>query len=769
MDFLRCVVGWCLLFTGSPGNEGAPTFTEAEQAWIAMQQPIPYSFTESWPLEFIDGRQHIGLSREYLDHMERLTGLRFAHTDGTLQPAKLTVNIVPDMLSELDKQRWLFTERWLTSNALIIGGNKNTNIRSLDKLRNKRVAIRSGTWYQGWLTHNYPDITLVPVDHTLELFSAVVKGDADVALGPDMVIRPLFNRYYSHKLAVAGQIPEMSVGIMMGVDAESPELHAIINKALAAMTAGQTQQMFERWSEGIKLGSPSPGVMFSYYFWEFCLFTLLIVCLILALRRSLLLKRKAIDSEMRKTQFLAMMSHEIRTPMNALVASLELLKLPADPLTQRQYIELACSSSQNMLALLNDILDHSKLSGKHMQLHVSAFALHSLIDSCCECLRPAAERKGLRLTCDYRGDDNVWIEADALRLRQVLTNLLSNAIKFTDSGSITLSVQLETDPSSSWLLTIDVTDTGIGIEADSITRLFDAWSQLDESSTRRYDGSGLGLYICRELVALMGGEIRCVSLPGTGSTFSFSVPVARSEPPQQAHTGEQKMMRFMQGTSILLVEDHPANQQVLCSQLQQLGCEVEVAEDGQSALTLLEDENYYNAILLDCNLPDRDGYSVALAIREHERRLGLENVPIIAISAMNDETHRQRCMVSGMTAILAKPVSLYTLANELMNWCELAPGEDEGVQDLPQAGPQPIGAWLMEDVEGFENTIHAGDRRRQIYHIHRIRGVASMYGLAGLQSLAEDIERALRDDETITPATYRAWQENIRAQVKAAI
>ncbi|WP_413676706.1 ATP-binding protein [Pantoea dispersa] len=766
MHFLRWLAGWCLLTIGFVADASAPLFTEAEQAWIAMQRPIPYSFTVSWPLEYFDQHQHIGLSRDYLNYLEKRTGLRFVTTDGAVHPPKLVVNIVPDMLSAQDKQRWLFTERWLTSNALIIGANKNTNIRSLDKLRNKRVAIRSDTWYESWLQRHYPDITLVPVGHTLDLFTAVLKGEADVGLGPDIVVRPLFNRYYSHKLAVAGQIPEMSVGIMMGVDAATPELRSIINKVLAEMTAEQTQRMFERWSEGIKLGSPSPGVLFSYYFWELCLFTLLLVSLILALRRSLLLKRKAVASEARKTQFLAMMSHEIRTPMNALVASLELLKLSADAPTKQQYIELACSSSQNMLMLLNDILDHSKLSGKHMQLQVNAFALRTLIDSCCDSLRPAATRKGLWLSCEYHiNDENLWIEADALRLRQVLTNLMSNAIKFTESGCITLKVALEKQHHSVAMLKIEVTDTGIGIEAGSISRLFEAWSQVDESSSRRYDGSGLGLYICRELVVLMGGTIHCVSEPGIGSTFSFNVPVSCSEAKHMAQNQEQNVPRFRRGTSILVVEDHPANQQVLISQLQLLGCEVEIAEDGHSALALLEDENYYDVILLDCNLPDRDGYSVAHAIRQREFRFSLDSTPIIAISALNDEGHKQRCLASGMTAILAKPVCLHALAAQLLNWCEPEPGEKEQQHSLPQQDSHRLKAWLTEDIDAFEKSIDVEDRKLLIYHIHRIRGVAAIYRLSELQSLAEEIEHALRGEGAVTSATYRAWREKLRAQL----
>lgn len=764
-----CLCGW-LFFAGlvfAPGALSQP-LTAQELAWIAANRTIPYMFVTSWPLDYQQGDEHIGLSREYLDHLEKKTGLRFVVSDGSRSPMLIS-SVSPSLLSDKEKQRWRFTPNWSASNALIVSGNSSTNIRSLEKLKGRRVAVRADTFYESWLREYHPEINLLSVAHTLDVFDAVIDGRADVGLGSDLVIRPLFNRYYSHQLSIAGQIPEMAAGIAMGVTPEHPELLSILHKSLANISARDSQAIFERWVKELKLGSPTFGVIVSHYHWQIALFIALVCSLILALRRAVLMKRKAIASESRKTEFLAMMSHEIRTPMNALIAALELLRLPVSEKRRQGYIELAFSSSQSMLALLNDILDHSKLSQQSMALELSRFSLRALVDSVCEGQRPAAGQKGLLLESlidePWR---SMWVETDALRLRQIINNLLSNAIKFTATGSVTLSIGGECFRDHTCMLSVAVKDTGIGIPARAQAKLFDAWTQVDNSLARRYDGSGLGLYICRELAVLMRGAISCRSKPGQGTTFTLRIPVRQCAEVDATQDVHADLPRFVGGTSVLVVEDHPANQQMLGEQLRVLGCEVSLAEDGQSALNLLEEENYYDVILLDCNLPDQDGYSVAAAIRAREQVLSAPPVPIVAISAMNDTEHHLRCKTSGMDAVLSKPVCLSGLAQVLANWCRVDLTASALVPAQIQGGEQ-LENWLLQDMDGFSRAGERRDRAAMLHHIHRLRGVSAMYQLGELMTLAEKIEQALRAEQRQDDGDCLAWCEQLRQAVNAAV
>jgi Signal transduction histidine kinase len=643
----------CLIPKG--GMAGTEMFSPQEQQWIANNPTVTYAFIVSWPLDYHEEGHHIGLSREYLDEISKLTGLKFTLSDRYSKPAQLFSAIAPELLSAQKLQDWRFTERWISTNALIVSHKRGHNIQSLDQLSGKRVAIRSGTLYESWLQENRPDIMLLPKSHTREVFDAVAQGEADVGLGADLVMRPLLQRYFSHQLTIAGQIPELMTGIRMGVSASEPELLSIINKALAAIPANQASAIFNRWTGEMKLGYPSAGVIFSLYQWEILAFSLLIIMLGWLLHRAVLLRRRAIASEARKTQFLAMMSHEIRTPMNAMIASLELMKQPENQQQQGQFLALACSSARSLLDLLNDILDHSKLSAQRIALECQPFAMAELLNAVCDSYRPMAAEKGLTLQVSIAdGLQQQWTLGDPHRLRQISNNLLSNAIKFTEKGTISITLDAEFYPDSTCMMSLAVADTGIGIAAESQPTLFEAWTQVDSAADRRYSGSGLGLWICHQLVMLMRGVLLCVSQPGEGTTFTLRVPLRLCA--AQNAPAERSLPRFSADTAILLVEDNPAAQHTMQAQLVALGCQVELAENGEQALQLLHEENYYDVILLDINLPDISGYDIARQFRVLEQERGSEPMPMVAISAMSDDAHYEQCHNSGLDAVLSKPI-----------------------------------------------------------------------------------------------------------------
>ncbi|MXP58521.1 ATP-binding protein [Pantoea sp. Taur] len=743
--------------------------TPDEQRWIKDHPEVPYSFIASWPLDYKESEKHIGLSREYLDKISEISGLKFilSHRDGPR--AQLITALAPELLTSIQSTGWSFSHRWLSTTALIVAHNSSGIIQSLEQLKGKRVAVRSGTYFEHWLQEKFPDITLVPMPHTREVFEAVYNDAADVGLGPDLVMRPLLYRYFSDKLTIAGQIPEMMAGLSMAITDAEPQLLNIVNKALAAIPAEEANKIYDRWASDMKLGYPSIGVILSLYQLEIGIFALLLLLLAFLLPRAVYLRRKATASEARKTQFLAMMSHEIRTPMNAMIAALELLKRPVNSEQREQYLALANSSASSLLALLNDILEHSQLSSRRVNIVQAPLAPDTLISTVCESYRPMAEQKGLRLLVSI--DDRIrgiWMLGDANRLRQITNNLLSNAIKFTETGVVSLTLDGEIKGNNSCLMTLEVSDTGIGIAKDQQHNLFAAWSQVDHAADRRYSGSGLGLWISYQLVTLMRGTLRCHSRLGEGSIFTLQLEMKKCDAVKQVL--EPDLPRFTSDTSILLVEDHPAAQRMVRAQLETLGCQVEVAINGQQALWLVEEENYYDAILLDINLPDISGYEVARQIRILEKARDVEKIPIIAISAMSDDTHYQQCEESQIDEVLSKPIVLPTLAKSLRRWCHLAsPVVIKAPTIQLVTNYTELQRCLEEDLAGFYTASESQNRQLLRYYAHRLRGAAQMYQRSTLARLATHIESELRSESELTRELSRGWFESLKSAVTSAI
>lgn len=741
--------------------------TPDEQRWIAAHPNVSYHFIASWPLDYQDDGEHIGLSRDYLEKISRITGLHFVQAQQSgLQPLLIST-VAPELLSAKQQSGWFFSERWLSSSASVITHKSSATINSLDQLRGKRVAVRSGTLYESWLRENCPDILLVPVDHMREVFQAVFEMRADVGLGSSLVMRPLLWRYYSHKLALAGQIPELFASMTMGVSAQHPELLSIINKALADLPAEDTNLMFNRWVGDMRLGYPTMGVIFSLYHWEIMTFCLLVLLLGWLLHRAIMRRRRATASEERKTQFLAMMSHEIRTPMNAMIASLELMKRTENAHQQEQYLALASSSARSLLDLLNDILDHSKLSAECIVIDSQPFDLSELINTICDSYRPMLEEKGLNLLITI--DDPLkkqWMMGDPHRLRQIINNLLSNAIKFTHQGAISLTLDAEVFADNTCMIALAVADTGIGIAPEAQKTLFDAWTQVDDGADRRYGGSGLGLWISQQLVTLMRGALTCESLQGEGSTFTLKVPLSLCA--EKSQSIEPTLPRFTTDTMILLVEDHPAAQRTLQAQLATLGCQAELAENGQQALALLEEENYYDVILLDVNLPDISGYDIAKFLRKLECERGNEATPVVAISAMSDDAHLKQCEASGFDAVLSKPIILTALADCLRRWCHLAAVNSACEKVAEKADQQELQVWLEADVSGFNDACEVMDMRLMQYHVHRLRGTAQIFQMNNLAKLAGTIESQLRAGAIVSEELARQWWDALRCEVTSA-
>ncbi len=365
-----------------------------------------------------------------------------------------------------------------------------------------------------------------------------------------------------------------------------------------------------------------------------------------------------------KSQFLANMSHEIRTPMNGVIGMAELLSATPLDAAQREVTETIRSSGQILLAIINDILDLSTIESGQLVLDKSPFALASVLSQAMKVVSPAASAKSLALDLDADPTIPTHVVGDRLRLGQVLVNLLSNAVKFTEIGRVTLSTQLVAPtPTAPAAIRIEVRDTGIGIERDRLSRLFQPFEQGDASMSRRFGGTGLGLAISKRLVELMDGRLWGDSEAGAGSTFSLELPLIAAEAPAVPATPARPATPAQQPAGnlrLLIAEDNPVNQRVASRMLQRLGYKADVVDNGRLAVEAVE-RQAYDVIFMDVQMPELDGLE---ATRRIKARAGTSPW-IIALTAHALEEDRQQCLAAGMNNFLSKPVLLKELTAAL--------------------------------------------------------------------------------------------------------
>ena len=363
-----------------------------------------------------------------------------------------------------------------------------------------------------------------------------------------------------------------------------------------------------------------------------------------------------------KSRFLATMSHEIRTPMNGVIGCLELLEQTGLTEEQTGLTDLMQGSARALIVLINDILDFAKIEAGKIVLEDAPFDLMDSLEGLIGMEAAVAGSKGLDLRLEVRGELPRRVRGDAHRLRQVLTNLLSNAVKFTAEGEVRLIVHAAETPIAGNCIAFEVRDTGPGIRPEALTRIFDAFTQEDSSTTRRHGGTGLGLAITRQLIDLMGGQLNVSSEPGRGSSFFFELPLpapkeeeslfAADPPPALPGRNARREL------NVLLVDDTPVNRVITGKMLQRLGCHVDQAVNGLEAVCKAR-ESRYDLILMDCCMPEMDGYEATGAIRALPGDLA--RVPIVALTAYAMPEDRERCLAAGMDEYLSKPVKLREL------------------------------------------------------------------------------------------------------------
>ncbi|NIE74790.1 transporter substrate-binding domain-containing protein [Pantoea sp. Ap-967] len=762
-----------------------------EQAWISHNPTVSVLIDPALaPLTFNDAQQQpSGITVDLLKQISLRTGLQFSfHTrDSVQQMVEQVGRGDAQMIGALGYGQGRanllrYTRPYLVSpRVLVTAQQANWPLRG-SSLDGQRVALLRGSPLRAEVQQQYPTARVVEVNNPLGLMEAVANGEADVAYSSYINASYYLNHVFKGRLKIASVLGDDPATAAFAVAPDQPQLQSILDKALLSIPPEELDQLVNRWrsstlvSDGpwrnyralaLQVLVLSALLLAGVVFWNSYLRKLIhqrteaqrALQAQLSLSRGLLeqlrqAKDEAEQASQTKSTFLATMSHEIRTPMNAVIGLLELAVEDSQAgRSDPQTLQTAHDSAVGLLGLIGDTLDISRIESGHMTLHPVATDLAELVRSIMRVFDGNARAKGLHLRSELP-DEPIWVQADPLRFKQILSNLLSNAIKFSDRGDVHTCLQ-STRRGDSLHLVLHVRDSGIGIGAADQARLFNAFTQAD--GPRASQGAGLGLVISRSLAELMGGTLTLQSVEGVGTRVEVQLQLPASQAPAPIEADAPAQEGSAEPLHILVVDDYPANLMLLEKQLKSLGHQVKLAENGEVALALWHNE-HFDLLLTDCSMPVMDGHALARAIRQQEKALGLRACRIIGVTANAQAEERARCLASGMDDCLFKPIGLRTLKAHLP---QVHPVADTPVatasgfnlnelQHLTQ-GDLQLTRHLLEQVAQSASedlatlrALGAAPEQGALHAItHRIKGGAKMLRVRGLANDCEALEQAL--------------------------
>lgn len=786
--------------------------SDSERELIANTGTIPVIFARDdfAPFYFDNNGTLSGIDIDVLGLLSERLGLRFeprfvddwSSSLSTIRDGELT--LVTSVINSPERAEYMiFSEPYYESKNAVVT-RLDVNLTRLEDLRFKIVAIPR-SWRIGEVLREVdPTVRILETRDVSEALKMVANGTAYAFVGNRVNASYEIDRGDYTNLKIALPIELGQAPLRIGASPTQQPLIEIINKGLETITEQELSTIKNRWYRvqyddrdqlvrvyrnlGV-VGLILAGVFVGIFMWSQRLKREVQARQVV--EKKLIAAREAAEAAAdAKSSFLATMSHEIRTPLNGVLGMLEVLSKTQLNQEQREQIDTIQTSGNNLLEIINDVLDFSKIDAGKLSLEVLPTNLHDLLEHVHELMSATASKKGLKVSYISSADEGSFYLIDPTRVRQVVMNLVSNAVKFTHEGGVDIQLEINTSRPRHKIC-ISVIDTGVGIDEEQIASLFTPFEQAESSTSRRFGGTGLGLSISKRIANLMGGELELKAHEPKGTRADFCFDAIPCDPVETLAQPSSEALPTLRPAHILLVEDHPTNQRVTMAQLKSLGLTADVAENGEVGLEMIEN-NQYALILSDCHMPVMDGYEMVSKLRAMEKTFGEAERVVVATTANALSEERQRCLDVGFTDYLAKPFSTDELHEVLAQY--LSHKADESLLQPDSAESSELGcdfaplqqmisdmSALQEVILEFLESSHSDiaamleaeineDMPMLQQAAHRIKGTAPMVGAIALGSVARDVDdlAKLEDWEAwakIKPEFMTTWFHFVEAAV----
>ncbi|QEP44414.1 response regulator [Ectothiorhodospiraceae bacterium BW-2] len=757
--------------------------TEQEWQFLQSHPLLKLGIDSDWPpFEQFDGKTYRGMIADYYNYFNKELKLDFQ-----ISTAKQWHYLLDklarkelDLLSALvntpkRREKMLFTDPFIRFPIIIVGHERSRFVSDIGALVGERVGVVNGYYVDELLQQRYPMVTPFRFVTVREGMRALSKGEIDYFIQELPTVNQVIQEEGLTNLRVMGKADE-EFELSIGVRQDRPELVSILNKAIKQMPAELRSQIYNRWI-GIELKHPVDYTLFIQLVLLFSLILLTILYwnrkLVREITHRKLVERQldhsrqvalkerenALKASQSKSEFLANMSHEIRTPMNAIIGFADLLLATDLNSKQCSFLESIQVSSRSLLHIINDILDLSKIEAGKLKINPEIFSLPKLFRSLEQIFSLQCQDKGLTLVMELPDALPQVIYADEHRIRQILINIINNGIKFTEQGSVTLKVSFRLDADADSLrmaLQCEICDTGIGIDADFLPRLFSAFEQQQMQSTKKYGGTGLGLAISRQLARQMGGDISVVSRVGEGSCFTLTLPDIPICPDANLETLSHTHTEYrFEAATILIADDIPFNRQLICEYLSAYPFTLLEAENGKEALEKAR-QHHPDLILMDIRMPQMDGVT---AVRHLQADAATAVIPVIAVTASVTEDELQSYRIY-FAECLHKPLQFTDLIESMSHHL---PHQHALFDSDSDSRAEPERELPLDDDHGQERQRLSTDAKTQLVttFLPRLQQVMESGFMDEAEQFCHDLGvffRAEGEIAVIEPLLYRVEQ-----------